>query len=98
MQGELIFLLREEENWGEEGGGGIGFLHQQESELAAPSVASWLIQGVFWAAKLHLQDGNRGNYRYRGGKAEPGWIFLEIFLISPLCPIALSCMHGVSLL
>lgn len=77
MQGELI-ALREEENWGEKQGGRIEFLHQQESALAAPSVASWVIQGVFWAAKQHLQDGNRRNYRYRGGKAELGWIFLKI--------------------
>lgn len=81
---------------GREMRGWVGFMHQQELVLAAPSVASCVIQGVFWAAKLHLQDENRRNYRYRGGKAESQWIFLKIswFLLFALL---LCCVSVVPL-
>lgn len=77
MQGELV-ALREEGSGGQKRGSGVGFVHQQKSALAAPSAVPCVILGIFWTAKLHLQGGNRRNYRYRGGKAEPGWIFLTI--------------------
>lgn len=97
MQVELI-ALREEESGGDKRGGGPGFMHRQELELAASSGTSCVIQGVFWAAKLHLQDGNRRNYRLQGKESRVRVYFSQDFLISPLCPIAWPYVHGASLL
>lgn len=100
MQVELI-ALREEESGGDKRGGGTGFMHRQELELAASSGTSCVIQGVFWAAKLHLQDGNRRNYRLQGKESRVRVYFSQDFFdfsslphCLAVCPWCLSAVES----